>query len=399
MTFELFRTDRQKPLKASDWIGGEVAKQAGRWAEWRDRARNYVPNADAAEAVNVAIALGKPLLVTGEPGVGKSELAYAIAWQLGLGEPFKFVAKSTSEARDLFYRYDALARFYAIEAARHVLTTLKDRRELTPKEERVLAYPDDPLNFIEYSALGRAILCAHKPEDVEALLAKPDGSLSDAEATRLLPIPPEQRRIFQHPGETRRSVVLIDEIDKASADFCNDLLDEIESLRFAVPEVMDRPTPPLPGTERPFVLITSNRERELPPAFLRRCVYVDIAFPPSAAGHENADGTGYFIETILARRIGRDAAWSALVSSAVQIVRRMRQSAQLTKQPGTAELIDLIDVLKEAGADMDRALMAQANHLEMALRVLVKTPEDLRVARELLVPGPRASQAPGSAAE
>lgn len=385
MTFDLFRAYREQPLDPGDWTRPELEGPAAEDTDWRARARTYVPDDDVVEAVNVSIALGKPLLVTGEPGVGKSQLAYAMAWQLGLDQPFKFVAKSTSEARDLFYQYDALARFHAIEAARHVSSRHGSEATLTVDEDRALHRPDDPLNFIEYSALGRAILSAHPQEAVRALIADPLGARRASGTDEEDEIPGPNRRIFAHPGIPSRSVVLIDEIDKASADFCNDLLDEIDNLRFSVPEVRDRPTPPLPRSMRPLVIITSNRERELPPAFLRRCCYIDIPYPPSAQGDADIDPNGYFIETILARRIGQDKAWSALVSSAVRIVGVMRQSLQITKHPGTAELIDMVDALGAAGARFDLTLPEQPEFIETALRVLVKGPDDLRFARALRV--------------
>lgn len=381
MTFDLFRTWRETPLDPGDWQGGTIAALAGRWASWQEKAQAYIPERHVAEAVNVAIALGKPLLVTGEPGVGKSQLADAVAWQLGLPEPFKFVAKSTSEARDLFYRYDALARFHAIEAARHLGAVLqRENRAPTDSEQRAFDRPGQALNFIEYAALGRAILCAHEKGDVLDLIAEPDGLQTD--------VAPERRRIFAHPMHPRRSVVLIDEIDKASADFCNDLLDEIDNLRFSVPEVSNDQTPRLDPSMRPIVLITSNQERELPPAFLRRCVYANIPYP-GPAPDDAVDPRDYYIENILAQRVGRDPAWSVLMNSVIRAVSgTLQRPGQMTKPPGTAELIDLIEVFhavaSEGGTiDFMRPLAEQPEHVEKALRVLAKSPGDLERIRRL----------------
>ena len=386
MTFDKFRTFRDAPADPEIWETGPVEAEIRAWSDWERQARNYVPHPNVVEAVNVALALGKPLLVTGEPGVGKSQLASAVAWQLGLGRPFKFVAKSTSESRDLFYRYDALGRFHAIEAARHVTALTGQGAEVDEEAFDILHRPDDARNFIEYSALGRAILCAHEEDAVIDLLAEVGPEAAE-------PRPPEHRRIFQHPGEPRRSAVLIDEIDKASADFCNDLLDEIDHFAFSVPEITDRPTPAIAADRRPFVLITSNRERELPAAFLRRCVFIDIPFPESAVARRVPRGEigdhDYWIETILAKRID-EAAWAPLVTSAVALVIALREQARLSKQPGTAELIDMIAALKQAGADMDRFLQDQQEFYPHALRTLVKTPEDQRAAARLGLPEIRA---------
>ena len=125
----------------------------------------------------------------------------------------------------------------------------------------------DVADYIEFQALGKAILDAHDKQDVEHLL--------------------NPRGAYKHPGEPSRSVVILDEIDKASRDFPNDLLREVEDLAFRVPELSrrgsDRADPETPGgipaDKRPIVVVTSNEERQLPDAFLRRCVFHEIAFP------------------------------------------------------------------------------------------------------------------------
>ncbi|MCP4658547.1 MAG: AAA domain-containing protein, partial [bacterium] len=157
------------------------------------RPQNYLADRGLAKAVNVALMLGQPLLVTGEPGTGKTQLAYSLAWELGFGEPLRFDTKSTSTARDLFYTYDALGRFQAVQSG---------------------AAAAEPLAYLSYNALGVAVLRANDEESVAAHL-------------------PED---FAHGGP-RRSVVLIDEIDKAPRDFPNDLLSELEEMFFRVPEL------------------------------------------------------------------------------------------------------------------------------------------------------------------
>lgn len=203
----------------------------------RDReheAAAYIADDGLVNAVNVALVLGQPMLLTGEPGTGKTQLAYSVGRELGL-DVRKFETKSTSTARDLFYTYDTLRRFHDAH--------LKCEKE--------------SIEYITYNALGIAIL--NTQERSECMEWMPPG--------------------FEHKGP-RRSVVLIDEIDKAPRDFPNDLLNEFEGMYFKIPELgMVNEHIAAKDKLRPIIFITSNSEKSLPDAFLRRCVYYDIPFP------------------------------------------------------------------------------------------------------------------------
>jgi MoxR-like ATPase len=187
----------------------------------------YLPPPDLVDAVNVALLLGQPLLLTGEPGCGKTQLASHLAWSLGLGDLLKFETKSDSTAESLFYRYDSLRRFEASSRGDG----------------------GDPARFLTWTALGRAILATLEPDDRLRFRATGDDG-----------------------AQPRRSVVLIDEIDKAPRDFPNDVLNELEHLYFRIPELGDVLVR-ADDRYRPIVVITSNSERDLPEPFLRRCVF------------------------------------------------------------------------------------------------------------------------------
>jgi MoxR-like ATPase len=334
--------------------------------------RGYVPHPELVEAVNVALVLGMPLLLTGEPGTGKTELAASVAYQLGYHGPLKFVAKSNSVARDLFYNYDALGRLYAAEIARFA--------DATP-EKRLLA--EDVLNFVEYAPLGRAILLSHPKEAIAPFLSKAsDGSN---------PVPGQgaggSRWRLQHDGGPRRSVVLIDEIDKAPRDFTNDLLDELENMQFRVPELRDEPTPALKvRSMRPFVIITSNSERQLPEAFMRRCLYFHIPFPERKDGQNGSDAPSYSIEHIIAGRLGprygKPFTDSVLVSQALDFFYRLRElEPGLRKPPATAELLNWLVALHEDGAERDKPLKKQVQYAGRTITALLKTQEDMKRGR------------------
>ena len=226
----------QRPVYAGD--GSTASARSAVWPENTDRRRmtdpaGYLADAGLTDAVNVAVTLQQPLLVTGEPGTGKTQLATSVAYELELPPPVTFHTKSTTSIRDLFYSYDSLRHFHDAQF-----------QSGTPEIE----------DYIEYEGLGLAILLGMEPEAADPLL-------------------PEALR---GRGPTR-SAVLIDEIDKAPRDVPNDMLNEIENMTFTVKETGR--TFAAPDHLLPIVIVTSNSEKTLPDAFLRRCVFYHITFP------------------------------------------------------------------------------------------------------------------------
>jgi MoxR-like ATPase len=276
--------------------------------------------------VNVALLLGQPLLLTGEPGTGKTQLAFSLAWELGLDPPLKFETKSTSVAGDLFYTYNALGRFHAAQSGEG------SRRAL---------------DYLTYNALGLAILRANAEEAMRPFL--PEG--------------------FVHGGR-RRSVVLIDEVDKAPRDFPNDILNEVEGMYFRIPELGGAVVSAEPEM-RPTLVITSNSEKNLPDAFLRRCIYYNIPFPDTTR-------LGLIAAARLGKYAGRD---DAFLRDALRLFGRLRDpSVGLRKRPSTAELLDWLVALRQLAPDAKNPLTEAPGSVEATLCALVKTAEDQELA-------------------
>jgi MoxR-like ATPase len=284
-----------------------------------DDPASYLADKGLEDAVNVAITLGQPLVITGEPGTGKTQLANSIAYQLFGGRPIVFNTKTTSTARDLFYQYDALRHFRDAQL----------RRDGSPL---------DPQDYIKFEALGQAILHAMPRDNLDPALAK-----------RL------------SLGEPSQSVVLIDEVDKAPRDLPNDILNEIESMSFEVQETGGRfaASPEL----LPIVVFTSNSEKLLPDPILRRCVFYQLTFPDTAQ-----------LLRIVTARLGAED-W---MKNAVVRFEQIR-SRPLKKPPATAELLAWLRVLarvrEEGGGQDPLTLPSYAS----TLSVLAKNKDDLEL--------------------
>jgi MoxR-like ATPase len=301
-----------------------------------DDAAGYVADPGLRDAVNVALALGQPLLVTGEPGTGKTKLADSVAHELNLAPPLVFHTKTTSTARDLFYRYDAIMHFHEAQFSQfsHNLSAVGTTRH-------VAAPGLSADRYIHYEALGTAILLAMTPADANPFLE------------------PE----MQNRGPVR-SVVLIDELDKAPRDLPNDVLHEIENMSFTVHETGRVFT--ADPRYRPILILTSNSEKNLPDAFVRRCVYYHLSFPDAAR-----------LKIILEKRIGRDSRFSPeMLKHAVDRFYKIRELG-LKKKPATAEFLAWVRILTEMELDVDNLKPGQADALALSYSVLAKDREDL----------------------
>ncbi|MEO8797108.1 MAG: MoxR family ATPase [Polyangiaceae bacterium] len=252
----------------------------------------YLTNESLEAAVNAALALERPLLIKGEPGTGKTLLAEAIAEAMGLSL-IHWPVKSTTRAQDGLYIYDTVQRLYD---ARFGDGDVKDIR-----------------HYIKLGPLGRAF------------------------------------------AGSERVVLLIDEVDKADIEFPNDLLHELDRMRFTVMETGDE----VAASERPIVIITSNNEKELPDAFLRRCVFHFIDFPDQE-----------LMKRIV--RVHHPKLDQAIIDQAVVAFYELRQVPRLRKRPSTSELVDWIAVLQRAGIGKERF----ARELPFA-SVLLKKEQDL----------------------
>ncbi|HEV7914550.1 MAG TPA: MoxR family ATPase [Albitalea sp.] len=318
-----------------------------------DHPGGYIAGDDLVCAVNTALLLGKPLLLTGNPGTGKSQLAERVAWEFNLGPLLRFESQSLSEAQDLYYRYDLVGRLAAVEAFRAEQGLLDaGARKGGGKELSVARY-------LGFGPLGKAILRAN-PAQLDRLIER---GFSPAG--------------LQAPAAARPSVVLIDEIDKTSRDFPNDLLNAIERKEFAVRE-LDDGLIRAPDDEdlQPIVLITSNSERELPAPFLRRCIYFHIPDPSremlARILRSRVTGTGE----------GDDPTrLHPLFADVLEMFSTFRETSarKLAYQPGTSELLDLARAMRSSGRiDPQAGLSAKANHGELMSTVstLIKHRDD-----------------------
>lgn len=291
--------------------------------------QDYILHKGLKNAVEVAIALGQPLLLTGEPGTGKTKLAMKVADELSkkkdhnfLKEPLIFNTKTTSSARDLFYTYDALSHFQAANIKREDGGNAPQTKD-----------------FIELQALGKAIAMTN-PSAVDT--SKLSTKLADKPIS---------------------SVVLIDEIDKAPRDFTNDILNEIDQYEFKIKEQNYKIKKG--NGEQIVVIMTSNSEKNLPDAFLRRCVFYHIPFPSPK-----------LLKEIVATQLGTQTKFTGnALDSIIKKFGEVRNNA-VRKPPATAELIAWLKIL-EIHDFVSKDEVGKRELLLNNLSVLVKTKEDL----------------------
>jgi MoxR-like ATPase len=347
--------------------------------------------------VNVALNLGLPLLVTGDPGTGKSVLARAVAYELGYAF-IEFVAKSTTTATDMLYRFDAVRQFRdaQIEAIGRKAETTSGA---TPAPTRKFS-PKELAPYVRFEGLGKAIALTYPAGhstiaeiwDEEANRTTSDDQAADTDNAPAMP-----------NTEGIRSVVLIDELDKAPRDVPNDLLIEIDRGTFRITEAGVRLS--VQKERTPVVFVTSNSEKSLPDAFLRRCVFHHIEFPDDNE-----------LKLILASRLPRltedgptpqqleaepasnksgapTPRLKPLALSGLGLFRLLRPEPDddrppLRKPPSTAELLSWLHLLLDIGITPETDLRAivpdrvAGGLLTSTLSVLVKDRNDRQRVRD-----------------
>ena len=235
---------------------------------------DYVVSDELMHAVNVSIALQKPLLIKGEPGTGKTMLAESISKALGK-KLIIWNIKSTTKAQDGLYVYDTVQRLYDSQFGEGDVADIK--------------------KYIKLGKLGEAF------------------------------------------SEDEQAVLLIDEIDKADLEFPNDLLWELDKMEFYVNETKET----IKTKQRPIVIITSNAEKELPDAFLRRCIFHYIEFPAQDK-----------MEEIVKVHFGEVE--NKILSQAMEAFYWIREMKEIQKKPSTSELLDWLSALMISGISAEK---------------------------------------------
>ena len=264
--------------------------------------KNYISTNDLTVAVNASIALEKPLLVKGEPGTGKTELARQIASSLNL-QIIEWSIKSTTKAQQGLYEYDAVSR-------------LRD------------------------SQLGEEI------KDISKYIKK--------------------GKIWESFETTKKSVLLIDEIDKADIEFPNDLLQELDKMEFYIYETGEV----VKANHRPIIIITSNNEKELPEAFLRRCFFHYIQFP-------EIDTLRKIVE------VHFPDIKKSLLETALKKFFQIREVPGLKKKPSTSEALDWIKLLLVEDLDSKDLKSDGKNILPKLHGALLKNEQDIQLFEQL----------------
>ncbi|MFY0660114.1 MAG: MoxR family ATPase [Shimia sp.] len=265
--------------------------------------KDYVATDDLTVAVNAAVALERPLLVKGEPGTGKTELAMQVARGLGL-KMIEWNVKSTTKAQQGLYEYDAVSRL----------------RDSQLGDERV----HDISNYIKRGKLWEAF------------------------------------------DSDEKVVLLIDEIDKADIEFPNDLLQELDKMEFHVYETGET----VKAKHRPIIIITSNNEKELPDAFLRRCFFHYIRFPEMAT-----------LKKIV--EVHHPGIKEALLTTALTQFFEIRDTAGLKKKPSTSEVIDWLKLLLAEDLSPEDLKRDGANALPKLHGALLKNEQDVHLFERL----------------
>jgi MoxR-like ATPase len=336
----------------------------------------YLVEDDLAAAAWVSLLLRQPLLLAGDPGVGKTRFAEKLANDLGIGRPTLAQVKSTTSGRDLLYKFDDLMRFRDATLAGALIRqagaptagngmSLAISEPNTEAEENVKRAKRALISYVRMEGLGRAILRAAGSAYPIAL--DPDFDKAEvfgeqaAEKSKLTLGEVFPQEFHGQPGP-RHTLVLIDELDKAPRDTPNDLLGEIERMTFRFDELgFSVAADP---KYKPIVVITTNAERNLPDAFLRRCVFHHIPTP----GKES-------MCKIAAARLGGLNPNDKLITEAWALFEKVSEGIT-EKKPGTAEFIALVAYLRvtDTGGPLEEGRVAAA------LRIFNKTKVDLATA-------------------